>query len=87
MYRVELSVKVQKQLRKIDNHVGEKITGWLYKNIDGCENPRLHGKALTGNLGGLWRYRIGDYRVIAEIKDDRFVVLAVSVDHRKQVYK
>ncbi len=50
------------------------------------KNPRLHGKGLTANRSGQWRYRIGDYRLICDIDDDRFVILALSVGHRRNVY-
>ena len=59
---------------------------WLDKHIDGCEDPRAFGKSLTGNLSDQWRYRIGDYRVLCEIQDDKMVVLAIKVGHRRSVY-
>ncbi|MDY3740898.1 MAG: type II toxin-antitoxin system RelE/ParE family toxin [Selenomonadaceae bacterium] len=55
--------------------------------MEGCSDPRQHGKALTANLSGLWRYRIEDYRVIVKIVDDELIIVAVSIDHRKQIYK
>lgn len=59
---------------------------WLKKNIIGSENPRLHGKGLTENRSGHRRYRVGDYRLICDIDDDRIVILALSVGHRRSVY-
>lgn len=87
IYHLQYSKQFEKQLKKMDRHEAQKIYNWLRENIEGCNNPRLHGKALKGNLGGLWRYRIENYRVIAEINDSVLNVLAVKVDHRKQVYK
>ena len=52
-----------------------------------CEDPRAHGKGLTANLPGRWRYRIGDYRVLCEIRDNDLVVLAIEVGHRCEVYE
>ena len=64
-----------------------RIVGWIEKNLVGCENPRQHGKGLTANRSGQWRYRIGDYRVIADILDDKVVIVVVAVGHRRDVYK
>lgn len=63
-YRIKFSEKALKQLKKLDKHVSSLIIGWLEKNIEGSENPRIHGKGLVENKSGQWRYRIGDYRVI-----------------------
>lgn len=86
-YTVELDPKAKKQLKKLDKPVASKILQWLYSNVDGTSLPRLHGKALTGELGDFWRYRVGDYRIICDIQDDKLIVLAVHIAHRKQVYK
>jgi mRNA interferase RelE/StbE len=59
---------------------------WMDKNIDGCENPRAHGKGLAGNRSGEWRYRVGDYRVLCDIRDAELVVLALDIKHRSKVY-
>lgn len=85
-YRVVFSEKAKKQLKKLDKHINSLIIGWLEKNIENSENPRIHGKALIENRLGQWRYRIGDYRVICEINDNEIVVLVVEVGHRKNVY-
>lgn len=86
-YRLEFDKKAVKQLKGLDKSISEFIVRWLYKHIDGTDNPRGQGKALTGNKKGLWRYRIGSYRVISEIKDDELIILAVEVGHRKEIYK
>lgn len=86
MYKLRYDTKVLKQIGKLDKQTQKKIVGWMDDKINGCENPRLYGKALVGNLSGFWRYRIGDYRVLVKIEDDELVVLAVKVDHRRQVY-
>ena len=52
----------------------------------GCENPRLHGKGLTANKSGQWRYRVGDYRILAEIRDNELVLVLVEVGHRSRIY-
>jgi len=62
------------------------IIAWIRRNLEGCSNPRLYGKALSANRSGQWRYRIEDYRLIAEIQDDKIIILIVSIGHRRDVY-
>lgn len=52
----------------------------------GCDNPRIHGKPFTGNHAGRWRYRVGDYRIMAEISDDTIIIYIVNIGHRKNIY-
>ena len=85
-YRVEFSKSALKELKKMDRGTAAMILGWVRKNLDGCENPRAHGKGLTANKSGQWRYRIGDYRLIAEIQEDRIVILILHIGHRSEVY-
>lgn len=85
-YRLEFTKDVQKQLRKMDKHQSVLLTRWLYQHIDGTDNPRKHGKALKGNRKDQWRYRVGNYRIIVEIQDNRMIVLALQVGHRKNIY-
>ena len=73
-------------LKKIDKYTAALIIGWLEKNIEGCENPRIHGKGLTENKSGQWRYRIGNYRVICEIQDEKILVLVLEIGHRREIY-
>ena len=81
-WHIEFSKKALKQLKKIDKQTACIITGWLRKNVEGCENPRLHGKSLTGNMSGKWRYRVGDWRILCRIEDERLIVVALEVKHR-----
>lgn len=85
-YRLVFSKEAGKQVDKLDPGVRRIILKWLAKNVDGTSNPRLHGKALSANRAGQWRYRIGDYRVICLIEDDRLVVSRISVWHRREIY-
>ena len=62
------------------------IIAWIRRNLEGCSNPRLHGKGLTANRSGQWRYRVNDYRLIAGIQDDVVVILIVRIAHRREVY-
>ncbi len=85
-YRILFTEKAKKQLKKLDKHTAALIIGWLEKNIEGCENPRIHGKGLVENKSGQWRYRIGDYRVICEIEDQKITVLVLKIGHRREIY-
>lgn len=86
-YRINYSKRFDKQLDKLDKYQAKLILKWLNKHINHSTNPRSTGKGLTGNLSDLWRYRIGDYRVIVKIEDDTLIVLALELGHRSRVYK
>lgn len=62
------------------------ILSWISKNLEGCENPRAHGKGLVANHSGEWRYRVGDYRVLCIIEDNKLIVEVFSVRHRRRAY-
>ena len=86
-YRVEYSDDAKKSLSKMkkkDPMEALRIYNWIGKNLDNCEDPRRTGKALTGK--GSWRYRVGDYRILAEIHDDVLVILLIDIGHRSTVY-
>lgn len=85
-YKVILSEKARKALKKLDKQTSSLIIGWIEKNLEGCENPRIHGKGLTSNRSGQWRYRIGDYRLICEIQDKKIIIYVLKVGHRKKIY-
>lgn len=86
-WSVEYSEKAVKQLAKIDAHQRRVLLAWMRKNIDGSENPKLFGKALTSDLTGLWRYRIGTYRILVRFIEDKVIVEVVEVGHRREVYR
>ena len=87
MWRLEFSKRADKQLSKMDPGIRRVVLAWLLKNVDGCEDPRTHGKGLTANRSGKWRYRVGDYRILCEIKDEELVVLAIEIGHRRDIYQ
>ncbi len=86
-YSVDYDKKARKQLHKMDMSDSAKIYDWIDKHLVGCENPRTYGKALKGTWEGYWRYRVGDYRIIADIQDDRILILITDVGHRREIYK
>ena len=85
-YTVTFTKEALKQLKKMDKASAALILGWIRKNLEGCDNPRIHGKGLAANHSGQWRYRVGDYRIIAEIYDDKVVILVLNIGHRRDVY-
>ncbi len=87
VYTVLLTKKAKKQLSKLDKSTAKLIAAWLKKNLDGCENPGIHGKPLVTNKAGQWRYRVGDYRILAEIKDEEIIILVLQVRHRREIYQ
>ena len=86
-YRVETTSRFDKEFKKLDKYTMMMIKSWINKNLVDCEDPRIHGKGLKSNRSGQWRYRIGDDRLICEINDDKLIILALSIGHRRDVYK
>lgn len=86
MYRLLTTNRFNKQLSKLDKSIQKIIVKWINKNINNTTDPRLNGKQLQGNWSNYWRYRIGEYRIIAEIKDDELIIIAVTLGHRKDIY-
>lgn len=85
-YGVEYTRTAKKKLSKMDAKISKRITDWIKKNLEGCENPRLYGSPLKGSLRNYWRYRVGDYRIIVDIQDNRIVIMIVDVDNRNNIY-
>lgn len=83
---VKSTEKFNMQFKKLDKYTQKMIKTWIVKNLDRCENPRSFGKALSANKKGLWRYRIGDYRLICYINDNELIILALMIGHRKDIY-
>ena len=87
-WTIELTSEAIKVLKKLGHPEAKRIRDFLRKRIEPLENPRLLGKSLKGSeMGTFWRYRVGDYRIICEIQDDRLVVLVVGIGHRKKIYR
>ena len=86
IYEISTTEKFDKAFKKLDRQTQRIIKAWIEKNLINCENPRIHGKALTSNRSGQWRYRVGDYRILAEIHDNKLVLILVHVGHRRDIY-
>jgi mRNA interferase RelE/StbE len=87
IWTVEFDDAAAKELRKLDRQAQHDILRYFRERIATDEDPRRFGKPLSGNLAGLWRYRVRDYRMICHIEDDKLMVLVVRVSHRKAVYE
>ena len=86
MYKVRTTSRFDREFKTLDRYTQRMIKGWIYKNLENSEAPRVNGKSHPSNSKGQWRYRIGDYRLICVINDEEFVILALTVGHRREVY-
>lgn len=86
-WRIDLTETATKQLLKLDKVEAKRVTTFLRQRLAALDDPRSTGKALTGPLGDLWRYRVGDYRIICEIQDEVLRVLVVKIGNRREVYR
>ena len=86
-WRVEWLPEAQKQLRRLDKPVQDQILTYCRKRLATNEDPRRFGTELVGNLGGFWRYRIGDYRIICEFENECLLVMVVEAGHRRDIYR
>ena len=86
-WTIDYADTARSQLRKLDKRAARRILDYMDERIADLGNPRSTGKALTGPFGGLWRYRVGDCRVICEIQDKVLRILVGQVDNRREVYR
>ena len=86
-WKIRVDAKAAKALAKLDKTAQKKIIHFLEEEILASTNPRNLGKPLTGKLKNIWRYRVGDYRILADIHDKTLTILVVHVGHRKDIYK
>lgn len=86
-WRIEFAEEARKQLKKLGHTEAKRIRDYLRQRIEPLDDPRQLGKGLKGHLSELWRYRVGDYRLVCELRDDVLVVLIVRIGHRKGVYR
>ena len=84
--KVVLTETFKKQLKKLDAAISKRVLDYL-EQIELLDNPRSRGKALTSNLSGLWRYRVGDYRILCRIRDDKLIITGIEIAHRSTVYR
>lgn len=87
VWQVEFDRAAARDLRKLCADGERRVLRYLRERIAGTKDPRRFGRALTGDREGLWRYRVGDYRIVAAIEEHRFVVVVVRLGHRREVYR
>lgn len=86
VWTINYSDRALKSLRKMDKQNARRIVDFMDLRIAVAADPRQSGKPLKGELGEFWRYRVGDYRILCEIRDDERVILAATIGHRREVY-
>lgn len=84
--KVILTKASKKQVKKLDSSISKRILDYL-EQLELLDDPRSRGKALTSNLAGLWRYRVGDYRILCRIYDDKLVITVIEIAHRSTIYR
>ncbi len=85
-WRIRFTKEADKSLRKLDRQVSARILDEL-EEVSKLDDPRSRGKALVGNMAGLWRYRVGDCRIVCDIEDGVLLILVVDVAHGREVYR
>ena len=87
VWTINYSERALKSLRKMDKQIARRIVDFMDLRIAALDDPRQSGKSLKGELGEFWRYRVGDYRILCEIRDDELIILAATIGHRRHVYE
>ncbi len=87
-WQIEFDAAALKDLKKLDREAAQRLTTYLRKRVAPLDDPRSIGAALKGSqFGELWRYRVGDYRILCQIRDKELVILAVSIGHGREIYR
>ncbi len=86
-WTIEYTETALRWLRKADQSIAKRILDFMDERIAKANDPRILGKALTGELRGLWRYRVGDFRLICKIQDKKVSVLVLEIGHRREIYR
>ena len=86
-WTIKIDSNVSKDIKKMDSQNRTRIVNFINSELANLTNPRQIGKALTGRFKGMWRYRVGDYRIICQIIDNELTIIAVEIGHRKEIYK
>jgi mRNA interferase RelE/StbE len=84
---IQVTRTATKQITKLDRKAQQSILDFLRERLTPADNPRQWGRALQGEKRGLWRYRVGDYRLICDIQDEKITILVLELGHRKDVYR
>ena len=84
-WHVETTEQFDRDFKKLDRAVQRRVMAYL-EEVEKLDDPRQRGKGLTANHAGVWRHRVGDYRILAQLIDNTLTVVTLNVDHRKNVY-
>lgn len=84
-WSVETTGQFDREFEKLDRAVQRRVLAYLH-DVEALNDPRQRGKALTANHAGIWRYRVGDFRILAQLIDDKLTILTLQVGHRRDVY-
>ena len=82
-----MSEKALKNLKQLDKSIARMLLAWIEKHLEGNDNPRIFGKGLSHDKKGIWRYRVGNYRILANIVEERLVILLIDFGYKKDIYK
>ena len=86
-YSLYYAKEAKKALKKLDKPILVMVKAWIEKNLTNTDDPRRNGKALRGKYSGYWRYRVGNYRLICEIRDRELVIILIDLGHRGEIYR
>lgn len=88
VWKIEFSPGARKNLKRLDYQIAKRVVTFLEQRVATASHPRVLGKPLSGDsLGSLWRYRVGHYRIVAELQDDTLTILVVRIGHRRNIYR
>lgn len=87
MFTVEYTLKALKQLKKMDKQTASIIISYIEKRLINSKDPRRYGKSLQGELSDKWRYRVGQYRILAKIEDTKLIIIIIEIGHRREIYR
>lgn len=86
-YRPYYTKEAKRALKKLDKPILVMVKAWIEKNLNNTDDPRRYGKTLKGKYSGYWRYRVGNYRLICEIRDRELVIILIDLGHRREIYR
>jgi mRNA interferase RelE/StbE len=86
-WKIEFDPAAQREFDRLDKTVARRIFKFLYERVGRLDNPRKIGERLQGTLSEFWKYRVGDYRLICTLEDDRLLVLVLRIGHRREIYR
>lgn len=85
-YIIVTTKEFDKTFKKLDSSIQKQIKRWIDNHLKNTDDPKSYGKPLIGEKKGYWRYRIGDYRLIVEIDDNKLIIVMINIGHRKNIY-